>query len=81
MFKTVFGTYNFRRLANHFGIPDDKRTNPLTAAEWWLSNYRDRRWRSLIYYLDQIEETGLADELLPYSEPLSGTLGLLITDS
>ena len=65
-------TANLPRLAGWLGIPDDEWTNPLTAAEWWMSNGQDRMWRSIIWYLDRIDETDLADELMPYSEPPSG---------
>ena len=60
-------------LAIGLGIPRDKCINPLTAAEWWMrKNNQDRSWRSIIWNLDYLEETELADELMPYSEPPSG---------
>ena len=65
-------TANLPRLADLLGIPDDKCTNPLTAAEWWVSNGPDRRWRRIIYRLDVVGDTAIADELMPYSEPPSG---------
>ena len=46
--------------------------DPLSAAAWWVREGRDRQWRKIIFYLDWVEETELADELMPYSEPPSG---------
>ena len=56
----------------YLGIPDVYRTNPLTAAEWWIRNSKEKRWRSIIYNLDMVGQTAIADELMPYSEPPSG---------
>ena len=53
-------------------IPDAHHTNPHTAAEWWMRNSENKRWRSIIWCLDQVGRTGIADELIPYSEPPSG---------
>ena len=69
---SVFSTTANLLLAIYLGIPDDKRTNPLTAAEWWMSNGQNRRWRYIIYLLDLVGDTAIADELMPYSEPPSG---------
>jgi len=54
------------------GIPEEHFTDPLSAASWWVRHGKDRRWRKIIYHLDHVGETGLADELMPYSEPPSG---------
>ena len=54
------------------GIPKEHFTDPLSAASWWVRHGKDRRWRDILYCLHTIGETGIADELMPYSEPPSG---------
>ena len=54
------------------GVPDHLISNPLSAASWWVRHGKDRRWRVIIYYLDDVGETGIADELMSYSEPPLG---------
>lgn len=56
-------------------IPGDLLDDPLGAASWWIRQGKDRRWRVIVYYLDNVEETGLADELMPFSEPPPGERG------
>ena len=53
-------------------IPDILLNDPRGAANWWVTQGRDRRWRVIIHFLDCVEETELADELIPFSEPPSG---------
>ena len=67
----VLKNTNRTGLALHLGIPESIE-DPLSAAAWWVREGRDRRWRMITYLLDWIGETGLADELMPYSEPPSG---------
>ena len=64
MYKLGLGWY--------LAIPSDLHNNPPSAADWWLKQGRDQRWRSIIFSLDRDGETGIADELMPYSEPPSG---------
>lgn len=54
------------------GIPDEHCTDPVSAAAWWVREGRDRRWRVIIYWLDEVGEVELAEELMPYSESPSG---------
>ena len=53
-------------------IPSNLHNNPPSAADWWLKQGEDRRWRRIIYSLDRDGKTEIADELIPYSEPPSG---------
>ena len=53
-------------------IPEKYLGNPRSAAVWWVTKGRDRRWRVVIYILDKIGETRIADELMPFSEPPLG---------
>ena len=69
---------SYYELVRALRIPREKHRIPLIAAEWWMTN-GDCRWRVLIHHLDCIGRTGLADELMPYSEPQTGVLGVLIT--
>ena len=46
--------------------------DPLSAAACWVREGEDRRWKVIIYHLDWVGETEIADELMPYSEPPSG---------
>ena len=66
-----FETLSFGEL---LGIHGDLINHPLRAAAWWVRQGKDRRWRLIIYYLDDIGETELAEELMPYSEPPSGMM-------
>lgn len=71
VFKTGILTnkdFSFRAL----GIPKDHLNNPLTAAQWWLKNGKNRSWRYIIYSLDKVGATRIADQLMPYSESPSG---------
>ena len=68
----VFETANSIWLTELLDIPADKRNNPRSAAVWWIKNSKDKRWRSIIYYLDTFGEIEIANELMPYSEPPSG---------
>ena len=54
------------------GIPEEHFTDPLSASSWWIRHGEDRRWRKIIFRLDDVGETEIADELMPYSEPPSG---------
>lgn len=63
---------SLRTLGGWLHIPDDHHNKPQTAATWWVRQGKDRRWRVITYYLDEVGETGMADELMPYSEPPSG---------
>ena len=68
----VFRAAGSTRLTSELHIPHDKRNNPLAAAEWWVTNSEDKRWRKIILELDWVGKTAIADELMPYSEPPSG---------
>ena len=61
-----------KELREELGIPSEHPNDPSSAADWWMKNAKDRRWRRIIYELDRLGETEIADELMPYSEPPPG---------
>ena len=77
VFKTGVLTKKYREVwykltfGQSLGIPESIK-DPLSAAAWWVREGKDRRWRVIIYHLDRVGETAIADELMPYSEPPSG---------
>lgn len=73
-------------LGSYLHIPYDLTINPLAAADWWLTHGSNRSWRTIIFFLDKIDVeselsfgTEIAEELMPYSEPLSGVQGVFVT--
>lgn len=69
-FKAVTGdSYRFHLL---LGIPYQYRDHPLKAAEWWVAHGKDQSWKRIIYALDEVGQTEVADLLMPYSELPSG---------
>ena len=62
----------FSSFAEELSVPENLVKDPLRAASWWVTKGRDRRWRVIIFTLDWIGKTEIANELMPYSEPPSG---------
>ena len=67
IFRKVKQITTFYRMYRN-NIPPEKQVEPTTAAVWWLEHSTDRRWRRIIYNLDQTGETDIADELIPFAE-------------
>jgi len=66
-------TRNLERLCDYLSIPDDKRTNAATAAEWYVNHSTwTRTWQWMIYSLDMMGETALADSIMDHAEPPAG---------
>ena len=60
-------------LCDWLDIPDDKRTNATTAAEWYVNqNVGTRTWRWMIQILDRTGDTALADSIMDHAEPPAG---------
>ena len=54
-------------------LPDDKWGDAATAAEYYVNNdTRCRGWRWLIWWLDHIGDTDLANSIMEYAEPPEG---------
>ena len=52
------------------GSDEDKAVEK--CIEWWLEHATDVSWRKLIYSLDLVKETAVADVLRQYAKPPSG---------
>ena len=54
-------------------IPDDKCGDAATAANYFVNHDTGyRRWRWIIWFLDSIGDTALADSLMDRAEPHAG---------
>ena len=66
-------TSNLTGLCSNLRIPRDKWGDAATAAEYYVNNdtgRRGRRW--LIWWLDYIGDTDLANSIMEYAEPPEG---------
>ena len=72
------GDLTKRKLGEELGIPSEHLKDPSSAADWWVKNGADRRWRRIIYELDRLGKTEIADVLMPCSEPPPGAWGVPI---
>ena len=74
-------TSNLRGLTSWLGIPHDRTSDAATAAEYYVNHsrrYRKGRW--IIWYLDQIGDTALADSIMSCAEPSTGMLSVYMND-
>ena len=58
--------------------PDEDKAM-IMCTEWWLEHTTDRSWRQVIYCLDFVEETEIADGLRQYAEPPAGITQGIVT--
>ena len=64
---------NLALLCSYLDIPDDKRGDAATAAEYYVNNDTGGRgWRHMISWLDFIGDTDLANSIMEYAEPPEG---------
>ena len=62
-------------------IPDDKRSDAATAAEYYVNHSRvHTRGRWIIWHLDQIGDTALADSIMSCTEPSTGMWSVYMND-
>ena len=62
-------------------IPHDKRSDAATAAEYYVNHSRVyRRGRWIIYGLDMIGDTALADSIMSCVEPSTGMWSVYMND-
>ena len=59
-------------------IPNELRSQPLRAAEWYVNEGKRRSWRWIVFSLDRCSETQISDYLLPYVESPAGTCTCII---
>ena len=73
--RNVFmNTSNLWGLCIKLPIPDDKRNNAITAADHYYQSTQPRKVRDLIYWLDVIGDTALADSVMDCAEPPAGNV-------
>ena len=66
-------TSDLAGLCSYLHIPRDKRGDAATAAEYYVNNDTGKRgWRWLIWFLDHIGDTDLANSIMEYAEPPEG---------
>ena len=70
--KNVFeNTRNLGHLCHWLNIPDDKRT-AAGAVEYYIRSTQPRKGRKMVYWLDRIGDTALADSVMECAEPPAG---------
>ena len=65
-------TSDFSRLCTLLSIPHDKRNDAITAADHYYQSTWPRKVRQLIFELDYIGDTALADSVMECAEPPAG---------
>ena len=71
--RNVFmNTSNLCYLCNSLSIPDDKRNDAITIADHYYQRTWPRKVRDLIFELDWIGDTALADSVMDCAEPPAG---------
>ena len=64
---------NLALLCSGLVIPRDKRGDAATAAEYYVNNDTGKRgWLNMIWFLDVIGDTDLANSIMEYAEPPEG---------
>ena len=53
-------------------IPKKYHHLPPSAAKWYVNEGEACSWREIAYWLDEIDETGVSDYIIPYVEPPAG---------
>ena len=64
-------TSNLVQLYDKFSVPDDKRNDTITAVDFCYQSW-GKVIRRMIYYLDEIGDTDLADSLMDNAEAHEG---------
>ena len=67
-------TSDLRRLSDYLSIPDGERKDAATAAEYYYRSRDPVKVRKLIFYLDCIGDTALADSVMDCAEPPAGKI-------
>ena len=80
--REVFkNTSDLRKLCLCLDIPHDKRSDAATAAEYYVNHSSVyRRGREIIWYLDLIGDTALADSIMSCAEPSTGMWSVYMND-
>ena len=64
-------TSDLNDLCSSLLIPDDK-ADVDSAVEYYIQSTSQRKMRMMIWVLDYMGDTGLADSLMEYAEPPAG---------
>ena len=72
--REVFkNTSNLSSLYFNLNIPPDKSSDAATAAEYYVNHNKTyRRGREIVWGLDMIGDTALADPIMSCAEPSTG---------
>ena len=59
-------TSDLKRLCIRLGIPDNKRDDAATAADYFVNHVTlDKSWKWIIWLLDDIGDTDVAESIMP----------------
>ena len=80
--REVFkNTSDLNLVCAYLDIPDDKRSDAATAAEYYVNHSSVySRGREIIWGLDVIGDTALADSIMSCAEPSTGMLSVYMND-
>ena len=68
-------TRNRKKLCSLFGIPANNCDDAATAADYFVNHVTQyKRWKWIIYFLDSIGDTDVAQSIMKYAEPSAGVL-------
>ena len=65
-------TSDLEKLCSYLNIPDDKWNNAASASEHFIQSTEPMKVRRMIWYLDYIRDTALADTVMECAEPPAG---------
>ena len=71
--RTIFeNTRNLKLLCGYLNIPDYKWNNAASASEHFIQSTQPRKGRNMVFWLDDIGDTALADTVMKCVEPPAG---------
>ena len=71
VFENTRGLLYDRGLCDYLHIPDDKRDVD-SATEYYSNSTDERKMRKMIFNLDNMGDTALADSVMEFAEPPAG---------
>lgn len=81
-FRKVFeNTSNLYTLCNYLYIPQDRSNDAISAAVYYDQCTQPTKVRKIIFHLDCIGDTDLADSIMEYVEPPTGMIIALMKKS
>ena len=73
-------TRNLNDLCFYLGIPDNKRDDAATAADYFVNEVTQcKSWNWIILRLDEIGDTDVAESIMENAEPSAGVWMLPVT--